>query len=208
MSYCSDLTRERIMECAKAEFLKKGFQAAQLKDIVAAAKVTTGAVYRHFKDKEALFFALIEDVYHYTLDFLDDVEHYDTVGIKEAIERDSIESSYMQAMKYVNYMYEHLEEFQLLLKCSQGSRAENFMDKISEQYTKQNMEFLNDAFEKGYIKDLPNELSVHILTHSYISALSECVLHDIPYDSVGKYISDIIKFQSYGWYGVLGLPIK
>ena len=62
------------MECAKAEFLKKGFQAAQLKDIVAAAKVTTGAVYRHFKDKEALFFALIEDVYHYTLDFLDNVE--------------------------------------------------------------------------------------------------------------------------------------
>ena len=51
MSYCSGLTRERIMECAKAEFLKKGFQAAQLKDIVAAAKVTTGAVYRHFKDK-------------------------------------------------------------------------------------------------------------------------------------------------------------
>ena len=43
MSYCSGLTRERIMECAKAEFLKKGFQAAQLKDIVAAAKVTTGA---------------------------------------------------------------------------------------------------------------------------------------------------------------------
>ena len=74
MSYCSDLTRERIMECAKAEFLKKGFQAAQLKDIVAAAKVTTGAVYRHFKDKEALFFALIEDVYHYTLDFLDNGE--------------------------------------------------------------------------------------------------------------------------------------
>ena len=118
MSYCSDLTRERIMECAKVEFLKKGFQAAQLKDIVAAAKVTTGAVYRHFKDKEALFFALIEDVYHYTLDFLDNVESYDTVGIKEAIERDSIESSYMQAMKYVNYMYEHFEEYQLLLKYS------------------------------------------------------------------------------------------
>ena len=70
MSYCSDLTKERIMECAKAEFLKKGFQAAQLKDIVTAAKVTTGAVYRHFKDKEALFLALIEDVYHYTLDFI------------------------------------------------------------------------------------------------------------------------------------------
>ena len=118
MSYCSDLTRERIMECAKVEFLKKGFQATQLKDIVTAAKVTTGAIYRHFKDKEALFFALIEDVYHYTLDFLDNAEPYDKVGIREAIERDSVEASYVQAMTYVNYMYEHLEEFQLLLKCS------------------------------------------------------------------------------------------
>ena len=103
MSYCSDLTRERIMECAKVEFLKKGFQATQLKDIVTAAKVTTGAIYRHFKDKEALFFALIEDVYHYTLDFLDNAEPYDKVGIREAIERDSVEASYVQAMTYVNY---------------------------------------------------------------------------------------------------------
>lgn len=70
------------MECAKVEFLKKGFQATQLKDIVTAAKVTTGAIYRHFKDKEALFFALIEDVYHYTLDFLDNAEPYDKVGIE------------------------------------------------------------------------------------------------------------------------------
>ena len=92
MSYCSDLTRERIMECAKVEFLKKGFQATQLKDIVTAAKVTTGAIYRHFKDKEALFFALIEDVYHYTLDFLDNAEPYDKVGIREAIERLTIKS--------------------------------------------------------------------------------------------------------------------
>lgn len=131
MSYCSDLTKERIMECAKAEFLKKGFQAAQLKDIVTAAKVTTGAVYRHFKDKEALFLALIEDVYHYTLDFMDNAEPYDKVGIREAIERDSVEASYMQAMTYINYMYDHLEEFQLLLKCSKGSRVENFIEEAS-----------------------------------------------------------------------------
>ena len=165
LSYCSDLTRERIMECAKAEFLKKGFQAAQLKDIVAAAKVTTGAVYRHFKDKEALFFALIEDVYHYTLDFLDNVESYDTVGIKEAIERDSIESSYMQAMKYVNYMYEHFEEYQLLLKYSKGSRVENFIEEIADQYTKQNAQFVKAAYEAGYAKCLPSDIEIHILTH-------------------------------------------
>ena len=31
MSYCSDLTKERIKECAKAEFLKKAFRQRNLK---------------------------------------------------------------------------------------------------------------------------------------------------------------------------------
>ena len=208
MSYCSDLTRERIMECAKVEFLKKGFQATQLKDIVTAAKVTTGAIYRHFKDKEALFFALIEDVYHYTLDFLDNAEPYDKVGIREAIERDSVEASYVQAMTYVNYMYEHLEEFQLLLKCSKGSRVENFIEEITIQYTKQNALFVKAAYEAGYAKCLPNDIEIHFLTHGYITALCECVLHDVPYKKAEDYVKNIIKFQHYGWYGVLGLPLK
>lgn len=208
MSYCSDLTKTRIMECAKAEFLKKGFQSAQLKDIVTAAKVTTGAVYRHFKDKETLFFALVEEVYHYTLIFLENAESYDKTEIKEAIEKDSVESSYVQAMAYIDYMYEHLEEFQLLLKCSQGSRAENFIEEITNQYTKQNVEFVKAAYEAGYAKCMPSLTEIHILTLGYITALFECVLHDVPYEVAGSYVKNIIIFQHYGWYGVLGLPLK
>ena len=40
---------------------------------------------------------------------MDNAEPYDKVGIREAIERDSVEASYMQAMTYINYMYDHLE---------------------------------------------------------------------------------------------------
>ena len=154
------------------------------------------------------FFALIEDVYHYTLDFLDNAEPYDKVGIREAIERDSVEASYVQAMTYVNYMYEHLEEFQLLLKCSKGSRVENFIEEITIQYTKQNALFVKAAYEAGYAKCLPNDIEIHILTHGYITALCECVLHDVPYKKAEDYVKNIIKFQHYGWYGVLGLPLK
>ena len=158
--------------------------------------------------KRRCFLRLIEDVYHYTLDFLDNVESYDTVGIKEAIERDSIESSYMQAMKYVNYMYEHFEEYQLLLKYSKGSRVENFIEEIADQYTKQNAQFVKAAYEAGYAKCLPSDIEIHILTHGYITALCECILHDVPYEKAEDYVKNIIKFQHYGWYGVLGLPIK
>ena len=66
VTYCSDLTRERILECAKAEFLAKGYRAAQLKSIASAAQVTTGAIYRHFKDKNDPLLKLCKDVSAYT----------------------------------------------------------------------------------------------------------------------------------------------
>ena len=74
MSYCSDITKNRILECAKKEFLNKGFDKAQVGEIAKAANVTTGAIYRHFKNKEDLFFTLIEDVYKYTLEVVVEVE--------------------------------------------------------------------------------------------------------------------------------------
>ena len=168
--------------------LKKGFQAAQLKDIVASSKwLQQGLLYIvTSRIKRRCFLALIEVCYHYTLDFLDNVESYDTVGIKEAIERDSIESSYMQAMKYVNYMYEHFEEYQLLLKYSKGSRVENFIEEIADQYTKQNAQFVKAAYEAGYAKCLPSDIEIHILTHGYITALCECILHDVPYEKTRR----------------------
>ena len=71
VTYCSDLTRERILECAKAEFLAKGYRAAQLKSIASAAQVTTGAIYRHFKDKNDLFLTLVKEVSEFTVARLD-----------------------------------------------------------------------------------------------------------------------------------------
>ena len=208
MSYCSDLTRERIMECAKVEFLKKAFRQRSLKILLPLQRLQQVQYIDILRIKKRCFFALIEDVYHYTLDFLDNAEPYDKVGIREAIERDSVEASYVQAMTYVNYMYEHLEEFQLLLKCSKGSRVENFIEEITNQYTKQNALFVKAAYEAGYAKCLPSDIEIHILTHGYITALCECILHDVPYEKAEDYVKNIIKFQHYGWYGVLGLPLK
>ena len=105
-------------------------------------------------------------------------------------------------------MYDHLEEFQLLLKCSKGSRVENFIEEITNQYAKQNSEFVKAAYEAGYTKYLPSDIEIHILTHGYITALCECILHDVPYEKAEDYVKNIIKFQHYGWYGVLGLPFK
>ena len=53
---------ERILDCAKAEFLDKGYTEASLRSIAAAADTSTNSIYVRFKDKEGLFSAIVEPV--------------------------------------------------------------------------------------------------------------------------------------------------
>ena len=53
---------ERILSCAKAEFLDKGYTDASLRTIAAAAETSTNSIYVRFQDKEGLFSAIVEPV--------------------------------------------------------------------------------------------------------------------------------------------------
>ncbi|WP_049623577.1 TetR/AcrR family transcriptional regulator [Frateuria defendens] len=53
-------TRERIVECARELFNRKGFVEVSIDEIMARAGLTRGGFYNHFKAKEDLFFEAIE----------------------------------------------------------------------------------------------------------------------------------------------------
>jgi len=53
--------REKILLAAARLFLKKGYEATTMQDIVAAARTSIGNVYFYFENKEALAWALLEE---------------------------------------------------------------------------------------------------------------------------------------------------
>ena len=55
-------TRERLLRAASREIYRSGFQSASLDTILASAGVTKGALYYHFKNKEALGYAVVEEI--------------------------------------------------------------------------------------------------------------------------------------------------
>src|SRR5579863_9197894 len=57
----SERTRERLLQAAFREIHRSGFQSASIDTILAATKVTKGALYYHFESKEALGYAVVEE---------------------------------------------------------------------------------------------------------------------------------------------------
>src|ERR1700727_3899958 len=55
-------TRDRLLQAASREIYRSGFQSASLDAILASARVTKGALYHHFKNKETLGYAVVEEI--------------------------------------------------------------------------------------------------------------------------------------------------
>lgn len=55
-------TRAHLLDTAERVFAERGVSRASLQDIAAAAGVTRGAIYWHFKDKAELYLAMVDRV--------------------------------------------------------------------------------------------------------------------------------------------------
>jgi AcrR family transcriptional regulator len=56
----SAATKQKLLKAARRIFARDGFDGSRIDDIAAEAGYTRGAFYAHFKTKEDLFFALLE----------------------------------------------------------------------------------------------------------------------------------------------------
>jgi AcrR family transcriptional regulator len=58
----TEQTVAALIRAGRARFGKHGFEAVNIADIAADARVTTGAVYHHFEGKKGLFLAVAEQI--------------------------------------------------------------------------------------------------------------------------------------------------
>ena len=53
---------EKLVECAKAEFLEKGFDGASLRNVAKNAETSTSSIYIRFGDKDGLLLYITKPV--------------------------------------------------------------------------------------------------------------------------------------------------
>ena len=114
-------TQRRILEVGKKEFLEKGFKDASLNQIVAEAGFTKGAFYGYYPDKTALFEDLVGETASELLTRFKVAQddYFDLVPERKT--KDSLELSTQHLHEFVTFMYDHFDEFKLILCRAEGT---------------------------------------------------------------------------------------
>lgn len=143
MQVLKEEMRRRIYEAAIKEFAEKGFTNASMRDIAKGAGMTVGNLYRYFKDKEALFYNVIEPAYENLMELA-----------KKSIElvSHSFDNSFFEflAEQILKISKEHKIELLILFEGSAGTkyeRAKEDMMMVVEEFLKGN--FLERLKEKN-----------------------------------------------------------
>lgn len=194
---------EKILACARAEFLEKGYSEASLRTIAAMADTTTGSIYSRFGGKEGLFSAIVQPVAEeFTDRFMRIQQDFHNVEpTEQPMKLDDYVGSGMQEL--LDYVYDHFEEFQLLLDASYGTRYQDFVNHLVEIETEYTYEFMKVIHfdEKDNAAFSPEFL--HIMTTALFESVFEVVRHKMPKEDALKYIDILEKYHSGGWNAIL-----
>ena len=98
----------------------------------------------------------------------------------------------------------HLEEFQLLVKSSYGTRFQDFVEHLVEletDYTYKFMEAIGLRFKDG--KPLTKNF-MHIMNKALFESFFEVIRHDMSEEEAWEYIEMLEKYHSAGWNIIYG----
>ena len=142
-------TKNTIIQCAKKEFLEKGYKGANLRDICKAAGVTTGAFYFSFAGKEALLQAILQPI-------LEEAEKKMSIYLEKEIENPN--TSAENDKEIMKFEWTHKEEILIFMEKAQGSCYEKIKyqvyDTVFQAFENYFQKNLNGKADKALIKIL------------------------------------------------------
>lgn len=191
-------TKQRLIECARHEFLEKSYLKASLRSICKKAGVTTGALYFFFQNKEDLFSAVVDGTLGGLMEIMQSHIAMERDTDAEAAQGGDASMDILCAKEIVHYLYQHYDIVLLLLTKSQGSVYETITDRISDIF-EQHYDRLSAqiAAKSGVPK--PDRYILHWMSHMQTDAfvhLITCVKEE---EKALKYIEQIVAFMVAGW---------
>lgn len=194
-----DVTHENILKSGIINFLNDGYERANLRKICKDAGVTTGAFYRHFEDKEALFVALVEPLAKEILDLYTKFEEESFRSIDEKHIKDLAEINIDGSIETAIYIFRKKDIFELLVYKAYGTKYDNFIEKLVKMEDLNRNKISKIVLKNNYKYINISEKSMHLLNHAYINALCEIIMHSDNIEEVKQNSEIVARFFREGW---------
>lgn len=198
-------TLEKIIPSAKKEFLEKGFTGASMRNIAKGAGMSAAGLYAHFDNKEAMFEALVAPVYTKFIERYRQEGDRHFTQLKEHGMEPMWESSRRTMGLFIEFIYSHLDEFRLLISCSEQTAYEQFTHSLIDLDVEMTLRYLQYAKELGFPVREPGLQELHIIINAQFSCIFEMVLHEIPKEAALMMAERFSGFFSSGWRDFLGM---
>ncbi len=156
-----DEIKNNILKAALQEFYDKGYKSATMRSIAEKAKIPTGLIYSYYKNKEALFYAVLRPVlydWQRVLTAKHDGHNNDEIyGLSKT-----------EAECLIN-LFEHRQEFIILVDKSEGTKYEHEKDHFIEEI---------ETHLNKHRKDENSEtVFIHIIANNFVDGLMEIMYH-------------------------------
>ena len=195
---------ERIVAAAKKEFLEYGFQDASMRRIADEAGMSASGLYKHFPGKEDMFASLIDPVLE---GFWDMYFGRGEEGAQVSDQSD-IGHAWEEAHKtqrIMEYVYEHYDEFKLIICKAQGTRYDGFLHEMALREEQSTLQYLGELRKRGIkVSSFRNE-EFHLLVTTNVDAVFQAVMHDLSYEDAIHYSETLDRFFLKGWRDLFGL---
>lgn len=199
MTEKTENTRQNILNTALKHFLEHGFAGASLRSIVKDAGLTTGAFYKYYPTKEALFDALIDPYVEELYRIYDSVlEKFQSLPPEKQTENmASTAGNGMDQM--VNYVYDHYDNFKLLLRCSDNEKYGDMIHNLVNREMRSSEQYAEEMRRAG--KDIPeiSDSLCHMIYSGFFSAIFQIIEHDMNRETAIENVGKLKKFYTGGW---------
>lgn len=202
MRVLKDDKYQSILHAARKEFIIKGFKDTSMRSIAEKANIGLSNIYNYFRNKDEIFFAIVNPAKEKLFAFLTeehkhayvDFENLSPFGHKKEV----IEF-------YIHLIHKYKEEYRILLYHSQGSSMQNFRELLIEHMTKVSYEFME--LEKNNYPDVKDVsyFFLHTMASWMVSILGEIVTHDLSRQKVRDFFHEYFRFTFAGWRELVGL---
>ena len=185
---------ERLLECARNEFIDKGFQAASIREIAKKAETSARAVYTRFPNKEGLFDAIVSPVSDGLIELY---QNYADQFWAKDIRVDGADAiSFDDTAIYVDmidYIYDHKDEFLLIQTSLGGTRHTALSGGLTDEGLSYISIWPEPTGGTGNEKELMMKV-LHMLTNSFYASMFEPLRHDMSRREARFYIETLCSF--------------